>query len=74
MKINCRVISVSKRVSKAGREYVSVTLGFPGYEKSSFFLDERLVPDFVEGKDVLVEFDLTFKNFKPDLKIKGVVG
>jgi len=73
MKINCRVISVSKRISKAGKEYVSVTLGFPGFEKCSFFLDERLVPDFVEGKDVLVEFDLTFKNFKPDLKIKGVV-
>jgi len=73
MKINCRVISVSKRISKAGKEYVSVTLGFPGYEKSSFFLDERLVPDFVEGKDVLVEFELTFKNFRPDLKIKGVV-
>jgi len=73
MKIKCHVISVSKRVSKSGRDYVSVTLGFPGFEKSSFFLDERLVPDFVEGKDVLVEFDLTFKNFKPDLKIKGVV-
>jgi len=73
MKINCRVISVSKRISKAGKEYVSVTLGFPGFEKCSFFLDERLLPDFVEGKDLLVEFDLTFKNFKPDLKIKGIV-
>jgi len=73
MKIKCHVISVSRRVSKNGKDYVSVTLGFPGFEKCSFFLDERLVPDFVEGKDVLVEFELTFKNFKPDLKIKGVV-
>lgn len=71
--MKCEVLKVSKKVSKAGRDYNQVILGMPGYEKMSCFLDERLVPDFVEGKTLQVNFDLTIRNWKPDLRIIGVV-
>lgn len=73
-KMHCEVLKVSQKISKAGKQYNQVILGLPGqYEKISMFLPEALIPDFVEGKRLEVEFEVTFRNWRPDLRIKGVV-
>ncbi len=72
IKINCEILKIMRKTSKEGKPYNQVLLGLPGYEKASFFLPERLVPDCIEGKKFDVEFSLTFKNWKPDLRIIGI--
>lgn len=72
--MQCEVLKVSKKVSKAGNEYNQVILGVLGkYEKISMYLPDELVPDFVEGKTLIVEFEVNFMNWRPYIRIKGVV-
>jgi len=59
-------------MSKAGKEYISVILGMPGYEKYSTFLPREFFHDFVPHTTVNVKFDVSFRNWQPQLKIIGV--
>lgn len=71
--MKCEVLNVSNKISKAGKPYNLVTLGLPGYQRMSLFLAEQLVPDFIEGKMLEIQFAISIKNFRPDLRITGVV-
>lgn len=68
----CEVIKVESGVGRAsGKAYNKLTVGLPGFEKASFFIDEKMVPDFFEGMKVEIEFEIYFKNWLPQFKIKS---
>lgn len=71
--MKCEVLKVSQKISQKGKPYNLVTLGLPGYQRLSMYLMEQLVPDFVEGLILEIQFAITVKDFKPDLRITGVV-
>lgn len=66
------VLSVEKKVSKKGNDFNLVTLAGLGFNFSTF-LDERLVPDFLEGKTLRVKGRIEWRNGRPDVRILGVV-
>jgi len=76
MKIPLTCLKISKKISKAGKEYniglFGITVG-PFQKKFRFFLPEKLVADILEGKKYEVELYLDSDNFfTPKVEIKAL--
>jgi hypothetical protein len=72
-KTEVQVLKVMRKESKAGKPYNKVIIGLPGiFEKASLFLPEVFVPDILEGKRYVLRLGITFRNWKPDVFIKGI--
>lgn len=72
-KLKVKILKISQKISKNNKPYNLITVvDLAGFEKTSFFLPEELIQDDLEGKEVYLEVGLRFKNWKPDLYIKGI--
>lgn len=66
-----RVLKVSRKVSKAGKDFNIVTILLPNYDKLDLFVSDEYLPDDFEGKIFQVKIEIGVRNWKPDIKIVG---
>lgn len=66
---NVRMMVVcSKQWEKEGKRFNTITFSILGLGACSFTVDERLVPNLVDGQLVKVDLDLGISNNKPYIK------
>lgn len=71
MKVLAKIIA-SNRVDYDGKKFVKLQGFLNGLGLFQQSVKEELVPDFLEGKECLIEFSIGIMNFKPYLKVVGI--
>lgn len=67
MKIKA-VVVCSKKWTKDGNTFNTVTLSVIGLGSMDFTVDERIIPDFVDGQAVSLELGIGISKNKPYVK------
>lgn len=67
MLINASVVC-SKKWEKDGRTFNTVTLSVLGLGAMDFTVDERIVPDFIDGQSLSLELGIGVSKNKPYVK------
>ena len=62
------IVVCSKKWEKDGKVFNTITFSIFGLGSCSFTVDERLIPDLVDGQKVKVNLDLGISNNKPYIK------
>lgn len=62
------VVNFSKKWSKDGKTFNTVEIGVVGIGSMQFTVDERIVPDFIEGETISLDLGIGASKGKPYVK------
>lgn len=65
-------IKVSRKYEFNNKKYVELQGFLENLGLFKFSVDEKLVPDDIEGHVVSIDFGIKLVNFKPQLKVKSI--
>lgn len=65
-------IKVSRKYEFNNKKYVELQGFLENLGLFKFSVDEKLVPDDIEGHVVSIDFGIKLANFKPQLKVKSI--